>query len=244
MKETESEWYTTWFDTPYYHILYKNRDDKEAHGFMNELTSFISLNSESHILDVACGRGRHAVYLNKMGYTVTGIDLSKSSINYAKQFENNRLKFIRHDMCEPLGEQFDAVFNLFTSFGYFEKEVENINAIKAMKANMKPEAFGVIDFLNINHTQKNLIPSEKKEIDGIIFNINKWIEDGYLFKKISFSADGKEHEYTERLKCLDFNLFKTYLSEVGLKVRYIFGNYNLDAFDIENSERLILIFKQ
>jgi SAM-dependent methyltransferase len=244
MKKTESEWYTTWFDTPYYHILYKDRDDKEAHGFMNELTSFLSLNSKSHILDVACGRGRHAVYLNKIGYTVTGIDLSESSIKYAKQFENNDLKFIRHDMCKPLGEQFDAVFNLFTSFGYFEKEEENINAIKAMKANMKPEAYGVIDFLNINYTEKHLKSTEEKTIEGISFKIKKWIEDGYLYKKINFTADGKKHEYTERLKCLDFNLFKTYLAEAGLRIKFIFGNYNLEAFKIEKSERLILIFQQ
>jgi SAM-dependent methyltransferase len=244
MKETESEWYTTWFDTPYYHILYKNRDDKEAHEFMNELTSFISLNPESHILDVACGRGRHAVYLNKMGYSVIGIDLSESSINYAKQFENNNLKFIKHDMCKPLGRQFDAVFNLFTSFGYFEKEVENINAIKAMNANMADNAYGVIDFLNIHYTKENLKPYEEKTIDGIVFKIEKWIENGYLFKQISFKADNQEHQYTERLKCLDYKLFKSYLSEAGLKIKHVFGDYNLEAFDFQQSERLILIFQQ
>ena len=105
---------------------------------------------------MACGRGRHAVYLNKMGFQVTGIDLSQNSIDYAKQFENDQLKFIRHDMCQPTGNTYDAVFNLFTSFGYFEKDQYNINAIKAMKANMKPDAYGVIDFLNVHKTIKNL----------------------------------------------------------------------------------------
>jgi SAM-dependent methyltransferase len=244
MKQTESEWYTTWFDTPYYHILYKNRDGEEAQGFMRNLTAFLKLKTDSQILDVACGKGRHAVYLNKIGYNVTGIDLSESSIKYASQYENKSLKFIIHDMCKPLDNKFDAVFNLFTSFGYFEKEEDNIKAIKAMKDNMKDEAFGVIDFLNIHYTEKHLKSFEEKTIDNILFKIEKRIEDGYLFKQINFTAEGKEHQFTERLKCLDLELFQFYFKKAGLRIKRIFGNYNLEDFDVENSERLILIFQQ
>lgn len=244
MKETESEWYATWFDTPYYHILYKNRDNEEAHHFMRQLTSFLTLQTGSKILDVACGRGRHAVYLNKLGFTVTGIDLSENNIEFARQFENDNLKFLRHDMCLPLDEKFEAVLNLFTSFGYFENEEDNIKAIKAMKANMTDNAYGVIDFLNIHYTKEHLKPYEEKTIDGILFKIEKWIENGYLFKQISFKADNQEHQYTERLKCLDYKLFKSYLSEAALKIKHVFGNYNLEAFDFQKSERLILIFQQ
>jgi cyclopropane fatty-acyl-phospholipid synthase-like methyltransferase len=200
MKKTTSKWYTTWFDTPYYHILYKNRDDKEAEDFMFNLTKKLSLEKNSSILDVACGRGRHSIYLNKIGYNVTGIDLSQNSIDHAKANENDTLTFIKHDMCKPLGKTFDAVFNLFTSFGYFEKDESNIQAIKAMKANMKNEAYGVIDFLNINHTLQHLKSKENKTIDGIQFDIEKWVKGDYLFKRISFEAENQTHTYTERLK--------------------------------------------
>ena len=97
LKDIEN-WYTSWFDSPYYHILYKNRDDKEAGLFMKNLTSFLNLSTSSKILDLACGKGRHSKYLNQLGYHVTGIDLSPQSIVYAKQFENDKLFFEEHDM--------------------------------------------------------------------------------------------------------------------------------------------------
>lgn len=244
MKQSESKWYATWFDTPYYHILYKDRNEYEAQNFMNMLTAFLGLELKSHILDLACGRGRHAVYLNKIGYQVTGIDLSQNSIDFAKKFENENLKFKRHDMCQPMGKTYDAVFNLFTSFGYFEKDDYNINAIKAMKANMKSNAYGVIDFLNIHHTIKHLKSHETKTIDGINFEIKKWIRDGYLFKQIQFEIYGIKHNHTERLKCIDLDLFKIYFKVAGLNIKEIFGNYNLEKYKPENSERLILIFQQ
>ncbi len=244
MKQTESKWYATWFDTPFYHILYRNRDDKEAQNFMHQLTNFLNLKPHSHILDVACGRGRHAIYLNKIGYRVTGIDLSQNSIDYAKNFETEGLNFYRHDMCKPTGKSYDAVFNLFTSFGYFEKDVNNINAIKAMKANMKPNAFGVIDFLNINHTLQHLEPNDIKIVDDIEFKISKWVDNGYIFKRIKFEVDKKKHDYTERLKCIDLELFKSYFEVAGLKIKHIFGSYDLEKFDSNTSERLILVFQQ
>jgi len=244
MKQTESKWYATWFDTPYYHILYKNRDNDEAQNFMRQLTGFLNLKNKSHILDVACGRGRHAIYLNKIGYRVTGIDLSQNSIDYAKKFETDGLHFERHDMCQPMGKTYDVVFNLFTSFGYFEKDDYNVNAIKAMKANMKSNACGVIDFLNVHHTLKHLKSHDVKTIDNIEFKIHKWVEDGYIFKRIQFEAEGREFDFTERLKCIDLELFKTYFKAAGLQIKQVFGNYNLEDYNAETSERLILIFKQ
>ena len=121
-KETTSDWYASWFDTPYYHILYKDRDNEEADNFMERLTSFLQVKQNDTILDLACGKGRHAVSLSQKGFNVTGVDLSPSSIAFAKQFESEHLKFRVHDMCTPYPERFDAVFNLFTSFGYFENE--------------------------------------------------------------------------------------------------------------------------
>jgi len=242
MKKSPSKWYATWFDTPYYHILYKNRDDKEAHDFMSNLTRKLKLKKGARILDVACGRGRHSIYLNKIGFNVTGIDLSLNNIDYAKTYENDALSFLRHDMCEPLETSFDAVFNLFTSFGYFEKDEDNIKAVKAMKANMKANAYGVIDFLNINYTLQHLKPHEIKTIEGIDFEIEKWVENGYLFKRINFGVDNEKHTYTERLKCIGLNLFKSYLEQAGLQLEAAYGNYQLQRFDKLKSERLILVF--
>ena len=149
-------WYSSWFDTPFYHILYKDRDDKEAQSFMDALTYYLNISQNSTILDLACGKGRHSLYLNSIGYDVTGLDLSKQSISEAKQKENGRLCFDVHDMSKPYFKQFDTVFNLFTSFGYFDCDEDNLNTIKAIKANLKPNGIGVIDFMNIDVVKNSL----------------------------------------------------------------------------------------
>ena len=64
---------------------------------------------------MACGKGRHAIYLNQKGYDVTGIDLSPQSIAIAKESENEKLHFAVHDMREVFqANTFDFVLNLFT----------------------------------------------------------------------------------------------------------------------------------
>ena len=90
------EWFKTWFDTKYYHVLYQNRNDDEAELFMKNLLSFIELKKNSKILDMPCGKGRHAIFLNKLGYDVVGADLSENSIEYAKNIpiEHFTLRFM------------------------------------------------------------------------------------------------------------------------------------------------------
>ena len=114
--------YNKWFDSPYYHILYENRDHKEAKNFIKKILKYLKLDRGSKILDAACGKGRHSIEIEKLGYKVLGIDLSKNSINKAKKNENENLKFLIHDISIPLESEFDAVFNLFTSFGYHTKK--------------------------------------------------------------------------------------------------------------------------
>ena len=121
--------YKSWFDTPFYHILYKNRDYKEAEIFTRKLMDFIRLPLKSKILDLACGKGRHSINLNKMGYDVTGVDLSVKNIKNASKYESENLKFKIHDMRKPFGQKFDLVVNLFTSFGYFDDFKDNLKTL-------------------------------------------------------------------------------------------------------------------
>jgi SAM-dependent methyltransferase len=241
-KDTEN-WYTSWFDTPFYHILYKDRDYAEAGNFMDTLTSFLQLSPNAEILDLACGKGRHAKYLNELGYKVTGVDLSPKSIAFAKQFANSNLIFEEHDMSLPYPKKFDAVFNLFTSFGYFEKEEDNLRTIKAIKSELKPKGIAVIDFLNAEYVKRNLVSSETKAIEGITFNIDRIIENGYIIKKIHFIYNSKVYCFEERVKAISLSDFNDCFEKANIRLIHCFGDYQLNDFVEETSERLILIFK-
>ncbi len=237
------DWFTSWFDTSYYHTLYKHRDHDDAQLFMQNITKYLELPIDAHIADLPCGKGRHSIYLNSLGYQVTGGDLSKNSIDHAKQFENDRLHFEVWDMRKYLENKYDAVFNLFTSFGYFDDDAEDLKVLKGMKGGLKESGVLVLDFLNVQKIKNNLVQKETKQIDGITFNIEREIKDGFILKHISFYADERDHSYTEKVKFLDLEKMKQYFKDAGLTIINTFGDYNLNEFDQENSSRLILIAK-
>jgi len=97
----ERDWYEGWFNSPFYHKLYFERDEQEAKAFIEKLIHHLEPAPKSRMLDVACGRGRHSKTLASFGFQVTGIDISPASIAFAKQFETDRLEFYLHDMRLP-----------------------------------------------------------------------------------------------------------------------------------------------
>ena len=68
---SEQAWYKEWFDSPFYHKLYFERDDKEAETFISTLIDHLQPAPGSTILDIACGRGRHSRILAKKGFNVS-----------------------------------------------------------------------------------------------------------------------------------------------------------------------------
>ena len=242
MTDSTTKWYASWFDTEFYHILYKDRDYREAKLFMGNLIDYLDLDKNAHILDLACGKGRHSIYLNQLGFPVTGVDLSKNSIQAAQKYATETLQFKVHDMTQTLPTKFDAVFNLFTSFGYFDKEEDNLNTLKAIKQELKPGAKAVIDFMNVDYVAKNLVPKEIKTVEGIDFHIKRWIEDGFIKKNIQFTVNQEKYNFTERVKMLSLKDFQNYFDQVGISLIDCFGNYQLQKFDQQQHQRLILIF--
>ncbi|MFD1605983.1 class I SAM-dependent methyltransferase [Flavobacterium artemisiae] len=236
-------WYSSWFDTPYYHILYKDRNYREAQIFMDNLTHYLNLPEKAKVLDLACGKGRHSIYLNQLGYNVLGADLSENSINEANKNSNETLHFKVHDMREPFEEKFDAIFNLFTSFGYFENDDDNLRTLKAIKESLSEYGFAVIDFMNVTQVIETLVPEEVKTVDEIDFHIKRYVEDGHIFKEIDFEDKGRKYHFTEKVKALTLKDFQDLMDEAGIFLLDIFGDYKLKKFHKTESERLIMIFK-
>ncbi len=149
VSQKSKNWFASWFDTPYYHILYKDRNYREAQLFIDTITHYLNLPENAKVLDLACGKGRHAIYLNQLGFDVVGADLSENSILEAQKNTNETLHFQVHDMRESFEEKFDAIFNLFTSFGYFENDADNLKTLVAIKDSLSEYGFAVIDFSDI-----------------------------------------------------------------------------------------------
>jgi SAM-dependent methyltransferase len=240
-----AEWFAGWFDSPYYHLLYNHRDDAEAERFIQNICRFLELPKGARAWDVACGKGRHSVALSKRGFSVTGTDLSKNSIEEASKSANDKLEFVVHDMRKPFRENyFDAVFNLFTSIGYFEESSDNFHVFKNVSTALVPGGRFVVDFFNSGKVAPTT-GIEKTEIRGdLAFRIRKEIRDKRVVKSIRFQAEGKPYEFEERVCLLEKDDFLSYAAGAHLKCVKLFGSYDLEPFDANHSDRLILVFEK
>ena len=243
--DDKKEWFETWFDSPYYHILYKDRDHHEAEIFLDHLITFLAPMPNSRMLDVACGKGRHSIYLNKKGFNVTGYDLSEESIAYDKQFENDGLDFYLHDMREIFrANYYDYVVNLFSSFGYFEKERDNVRCLISHATALKPNGIFVFDYFNCSKIVSMGEIKMEKLVDGINFQIQKTLVGNIVHKKIEFTDKGQKFQFEERVMLLSKEVLERFFAMAGLQIVHVFGNYNLQPFEVKSSERLILIAKK
>lgn len=238
-----STWFATWFDSAYYHLLYQHRNDKEAQFFMDNLIAHLSPVADSRILDLACGKGRHSIYLAQKGYDVTGVDLSPESIAHAQTQAHNHLHFSVHDMREPLDVlPFDYIFNLFTSFGYFPTEEEHIQTLQSMRGGLKAHNSRlVIDFFNAHQVIAQLVLHEEKTVGDIPFVLDRRVENGYIVKDIRFSDQGQAYAFQERVRAFVLEDFERLLAEADLRIANAFGSYDLQPYDAATSKRLILI---
>lgn len=243
--QEKAEWFANWFNSPYYHQLYNNRDYKEADFFISNLTKHLKFNNKAQIWDLACGKGRHSIKLNSLGYHVTGTDLSVNSINEANLSANDTLDFFVHDMRTPFRINFfDAVFNLFTSIGYFDDERDNNKVFENVYTALKPTGVFVIDYLNAFKVKSCLVENTTISRDGLDFVITKRIEDNRIIKRIEFNANGNTHFFEEKVFLYDTKAFLKFAANTGFKLVEQFGDYALNPFNEKNSDRLILIFKK
>lgn len=239
------EWFKSWFNTKYYHILYENRDNQEAVRFIDALVQYLQPQHDAHILDLACGKGRHSRYLNQLGFDVCGADLSEESIAYAKQFENDKLHFFTHDMRKELKQNsFTHIFNLFTSFGYFDDENDNVSVLQSVENALTPNGILVIDFMNSTKIINELIPEQTIQKEGIEFHITKKFDGKHICKNIHFFDKGEKHSYTEKVQALTLQNFISLFNATKLQIIATFGDFKLNEFDEKTSDRLILIAKK
>ena len=237
-------WYKDWFNSPYYHLLYNNRDEDEAFLFIKKLIDHLQPQKGSSMLDVACGKGRHSIALAEMGFDVMGIDLSAESIEAAKSAENERLHFYQHDMRLPFWiNYFDFAFNFFTSFGYFRTRREHDNAFRTIAQSLNTNGVFVIDYLNVHYTEDNLQGTETKVIDATTFRISRWHDDDHFFKQIQVEDRGGvlKHLFTEKVAKFSPGDFTDMLAYQGMQVKEIYGDYQLGAYDIRKSPRMIIV---
>jgi 2-polyprenyl-3-methyl-5-hydroxy-6-metoxy-1,4-benzoquinol methylase len=249
MKNKTTAWYESWFNTDLYYHIYANRNHREAAVLANLISQKIPSATHNHLLDVACGRGRHSIQMAMKGYEVTGVDLATKALETAKLHAiefgvEHRTHFEQKDMrALNYHNQFDAAINVFTSFGYFTNS-ENFEVLQQISQSLKPNGLFLFDYLNPVTVEKNLM----KEEDGVYlalalsYQIKRWIADNVVYKSISLS-DKDQHIYTTQEQVCLYNRdwFEAHFLKAGLQIKEAFGNYEGLTFDPKTSPRQIYL---
>ncbi|MBD8500295.1 class I SAM-dependent methyltransferase [Paenibacillus arenosi] len=237
-------WYEQSFGEDYL-LVYKHRDMQGAVEEVQRMVSWLELPEGAHILDLCCGMGRHSLALAEAGYQVTGMDLSEVLLREARLHDQaEQVEFVHGDMRKlPFENTFDAVVNVFTSFGYFEKDEENSQVITEVSRVLKPGAPFLIDFLNPTYIEIHLVAESEREDEGNRITETRKIEDGCVKKHIILThlETGEARHYDERVKLYGRESFEQMFSSAGLQLDAVFGGYDGAPYDSETSKRLIMI---
>jgi ubiquinone/menaquinone biosynthesis C-methylase UbiE len=235
------DWYKNWFGNEYL-TVYAHRDDQEASDLIDLIQSNINVSPLEKILDLCCGQGRHALILAKMGYTVYGMDLSRTLLNAArfKKNKNQNAYFIQADMRYlPCVDSFHLLLNLFTSFGYFDRDDENLKVFYEFYKVLQRGGNFVFDYLNKAHVQQNLVPFENEQVAGMQIDIEREIKGSRVQKKIILKKNNKESLFYESVKMYQPDEICTMLKKAGLSVLRIFGDYSGSEFN-QDSPRMVV----
>lgn len=248
LSANQKTWYRNWFNSPYYHQLYFQRDEQEAAAFIDRLLIKLNPPDNAAMLDVACGRGRHSIYLALKGYLVTGIDISDDSIAEAKKNETEKLEFFVHDMRLPFRmNYYDVAFNFFTSFGFFRTRREHDNAIRTIAQAIKPGGSFVIDYLNTHYIENHLQYKSEFQKDDVTYYITRWLDETHFYKKILIEDEvnlQEPLEFVEKVAKFSLGDFNDMFSFYDLQVQEVYGDYHFEPYHVTNSPRLIILAKK
>src|SRR3972149_4778116 len=195
------------------------------------------------ILDVCCGHGRHALELARRGYRhVVGVDLSRPLLAQARRTaraEGLGVNFRLADMRRlPFRGSFDVALNLFTSFGYFRDEADDLAALRAMGRLL-------LDLLNREWLVRWFQPRYRDETAvGVVDNTLTFdLETGRLRNVRRFQHEGRPRSITVEFRVYTLAEMVRMLGAAGLRYERVHGNFEGLAYGMDSFRMIIIASK-
>lgn len=243
-----TEWFRDAFGT-HYLSLYAHRDEEEAAAMVDLLVRTIQPASGASVLDAPCGAGRHTRQFAQRGLKPTGIDLSRDLLGAALRAEavtGLGALYVRGDLRTlpfPSG-QFSLVVNLFSSFGYFIEEHENVQAMREMVRMCAAGGHVVVDFMNTPYVRATLEPlTVRTTPDGWVVTETRTItgHPSRVEKSVTVRSDtGDSCVLRESVRLYSREELTGLMRDSGLSISHEFGSYTGECWQMA-SERLILL---
>ncbi len=241
-------WWQKFLDQHYVNV--SGDSEKRSSREVESIVRMLNLKPKAKILDLCCGYGRHSIELAERGFRVTGYDLSDMFLRKAKETSKAlgvKVQFKKGDMRRlPFEEDFDAVVNMFTSFGYFDKESDDLKALKGVCKALKHKGLFLLDLKNreqlIRGFQRRRWRSEKDFImlEDNFFDLftSRWESTRTLLFE-----DGKKKEYSFSLRLYSFAEILNLLKRAGFLLESVYGDFDFGQYSLD-SPRMILISRK
>ncbi|MGH7841929.1 MAG: class I SAM-dependent methyltransferase [Candidatus Binataceae bacterium] len=245
---TTSRWYVDFFRDDYLevyaHLFTAERAETEA-AFVAQA---LEIKPGARVLDLCCGPGRHSIPLAQRGFQVTGLDLNPTYLEAAQRSAraaNLTLETVAADMREiPFQASFDAVVNMYSSFGYLDSEAEDARVLQAVARASKPGGRLLLDMLNREWAVANYIPHDwHAGADGTLYIERRELDLATSRMHVSFTIvdpdGGRRDSVGHHIRLYSLTETTRMLEHAGLRVTGVFGGFEGETYAIATRRMII-----
>ncbi len=240
-------WYKAFFGEDYLRIytpfLPAEKTTREVEGII----ALLNLPTGSRILDLCCGHGRHAIPLAQHGYQISGLDLSEVLLQRAQveaEAAGVQVRWLQSDMKRiPFENEFDAIINVFTSFGYLDSEEEDLQVLQQVHQALKPKGLFLLETVYQPRVLRSFTPHGiTRYSDGLIVLEERHIDLLTSRNEVQITMidpEGQRTAHRHSMRIYTLTELVQMLKAVGLPVQAYYGG--LDGSALTMDSRLVVI---
>ena len=242
-------WWEDYFGELYLRLLQSTLAPDQTVQEVAGVMTMLQLRPGARVLDVGCGQGRHAIPLARAGYRMTGVDRSTYLLDRAREAATGvaaDVHLVRGDMRSlPLGSTFDACLSLFTSFGYFEEDGENEEALREMARVLRPGGGLILDVTNRDYYLLRSWPyTWRRQGEAVILEENSFDAEASRFMtKFTWLEGARRESLRHSVRQYTAAELKAMLCRAGLIPTATYGGFDASPFDV-GSKRLVVVAKK
>jgi len=227
-------------------VLFSERRWSDAPTEVEDVVSLLGVSPGAKVLDLCCGVGRHSLELARRGFHVTGVDKTAAYLETARRqakAEGLGIEFVQDDMrtfCRP--DAFDAVVNLFTSFGYFEDLEDDRQVVMNLYRSLRGGGAFLLDLMGKEVLARVFQERHWHEEEGLIVLQEVAVSEnwGWVENRWIIVQDGEKREFKISHRLYSAAELSALLRECGFDRVDVYGDVKGAPYD-HMAKRLVAV---